>query len=221
MLYILKGQRNKILKESDELLKKLFNQDANLNYEKFEEDNFNIERIKELSESHSLFGNKSATVIDLPAGKAGETEEISEQLEEILSTLENSENIFIIRREEEAAEERKSDFNIFAFTDTFGERKKKNAWIMYQKALASGASAEEIFYKIVWQVKTMLLAQETRSAAEADMKSFPYSKAKSFLKNWKAGELEKLSESLILGYHQARRGEVEIDTLIEKTLLKL
>ena len=67
----------------------------------------------------------------------------------------------------------------------------------------------------------MLIAAKTESVGETDMKPFPYSKAKSFLKNFKPGELEKLSESLGIGYHSARRGEEEIETLVEKILLKL
>jgi len=113
------------------------------------------------------------------------------------------------------------EFNIFALTDALGERKKKEAWILYQKALGAGLSVEEIFFKIVWQVKSMLIASKTKSVAETDMKPFPYSKAKSFLKNFKPGELEKLSENLVIGYHQARRGKEEIETLVEKILLKL
>ena len=115
----------------------------------------------------------------------------------------------------------RSDFNIFALTDAIGARKKRDAWVLYQKALASGMVAEEVFYKLVWQVKTMLLASKTKSAVEADMKSFPYTKAKSFLKNFSTSELQNLSTDLVLGYHAARRGEGEIETLVEKTLLKL
>ncbi|MEX2013559.1 MAG: hypothetical protein WD897_01445 [Parcubacteria group bacterium] len=113
------------------------------------------------------------------------------------------------------------EFNIFALTDAVGARKKKEAWILYQKALSAGVRAEEIFFKIVWQVKSMLIALKTKSVAETDMKAFPYSKAKSFLKNFKTEELEKLSENLVVGYYQAHRGEGEIETLIEKMLLKL
>jgi hypothetical protein len=113
------------------------------------------------------------------------------------------------------------EFNIFALTDAIVSRKKKDSWVIYQKALAAGLVAEEIFWKVVWAVKTLMLAKNTKSAKDADMKDYPYMKAKSALKNWKDGELEKLSESLVIGYHNARRGEGEIDTLIEKTLLKL
>lgn len=113
------------------------------------------------------------------------------------------------------------EFNIFALTDAVGARDKKRAWILYQGALAAGISAEEVFFKIVWQVKCLLIASKTKSVAETDMKPFPYSKAKSFLKNFKTGELEKLSEELVVGYHQARQGKADMETLVEKLLLSL
>ncbi|MDO8569342.1 MAG: hypothetical protein Q7R89_00945 [bacterium] len=113
------------------------------------------------------------------------------------------------------------EFNIFAFTDAVGARQKKQAWIIYRKALSAGISAEEIFYKLVWQIKSMLIASKTKNVGETDMKAFPYNKAKSFLKNFKSGELEVLSERLVIGYYLARRGEGEIETFIEKTLLGL
>jgi hypothetical protein len=113
------------------------------------------------------------------------------------------------------------EFNIFTLTDAVGARQKKQAWIIYRKALSVGISAEELFYKLVWQVKSMLIASKTKNAGETDMKTFPYNKAKSFLKNFRSGELEALSEKLVVGYYLARRGEGEIETLIEKLLLNL
>ncbi len=115
----------------------------------------------------------------------------------------------------------RADFNIFAFTDAVGARKKRDAWVLYMKALAAGMAPEEVFYKFVWQVKTMLIAQKTKSVAETDMKPYPYSKAKDFLKGFKPGELERLSTDLVLGFYAARRGEGEVETLVEKMLLRL
>lgn len=113
------------------------------------------------------------------------------------------------------------EFNIFSLTDAFGRRNKKEAWTIYQKALLARLSAEEIFFKIFWQVKSMLIALRTESVNETDMKPFPYNKAKGFLKNFKEEELKKISEDLVLGYYEARRGRGEIETLVEKILLKL
>lgn len=112
-------------------------------------------------------------------------------------------------------------FNIFSLTDAIGSRNKREAWVLYHKALASGMVPEEVFYKVAWQVKTMLIASKTKTAEEADMKAYPYQKAKGFLRNFKPGELEKLSSSLIKGYHEVRRGNEETETFVEKTLLSL
>jgi DNA polymerase III delta subunit len=113
------------------------------------------------------------------------------------------------------------DFNIWSFTDAVGARRKKEAWVLYQKALAAGLAPEEIFYKLVWQVKTLLLAQKTKTAEEAGMKEYPYSKAKVSLKNFTTSELQNLSTDLVLGYHGARRGEGEMETMLEKIILSL
>lgn len=134
------------------------------------------------------------------------------------------EKIAPLKKEEEEdliGTQARAEFNIFALTDAIGARKKRDAWVLYQKALASGMVAEEVFYKLVWQVKTMLIAEKTKTAIEADMKPFPYNKAKGFLKNFKSGELQNISEELVSGYHRARRGEGEIETLVEKMLLRL
>lgn len=113
------------------------------------------------------------------------------------------------------------DFNIFTLTDALASRDKKNAWILYRKAIAAGMVPEEIFWKLVWQVKSLMLASRTKTAEEAGMKAYPYSKAKGYLQKWPEGELEQLSEKLVIGYHECRLGKEEMETLIEKVLLGL
>lgn len=132
-------------------------------------------------------------------------------------------DIGFLEEEEEGKESPKweSGFNIFALTDAISARDKRNAWVIYEKALASGMVADEIFWRVMWGVKTLLLAEKCKSAEEADLKPFVYSKAKASLKNWKREELEDLSERLVVGYHEARRGVGEIETMIEKILLNL
>lgn len=115
----------------------------------------------------------------------------------------------------------RSSFNIFLLTDAIGARRRRDAWVLYERALFEGMIAEEIFWRVVWIVKSMILASRTSSCKETDMKEFPYRKAKEFSKNFKKEELEKLSEELVVGYHQARRGAGEIETLLEKLILNL
>jgi len=141
--------------------------------------------------------------------------------------MDYNQNLFGEKIEEESLEQDvvgpkgKPDFNIFILTDALGARKKKDAWVLYRKALASGMAPEDVFFKLFWQVKTMLLAKRTKTAEEADMKSYPYGKAKGYLNNFKEGEIEKLSEKLVLGYHAVRRGEGEMETFVEKAVLSI
>ncbi len=132
-------------------------------------------------------------------------------------------NLGLVEEEDEKPllDKKGREFNIFTLTDALGARKRKEAWVLYREALGAGLTPEEIFFKIVWQVKSMLIASRTKNVGETDMKAFPYNKAKGFLKNFEPGELEKLSESLAVGYYRARRGEAEIETLVEKLLLGL
>ena len=88
------------------------------------------------------------------------------------------------------------EFNIFNFTNAFGRRDKKQAWLLYQQAILAGVAAERIFFTLMWKVKSMLMARKEII--------------------W-----EKLSEQLVIGYHEARRGNGEIETLIEKVILSL
>ncbi|MHB1330610.1 MAG: hypothetical protein ACYCY6_01440 [Minisyncoccota bacterium] len=123
--------------------------------------------------------------------------------------------------EVEIVEKAGREFNIFPLTDAVGARDKRNAWKIYEQALASGMSADEIFWRVMWGVKALLLAERTSSVEESGLNPFVYRKSKSFLSNWKPGEVEKLSESLVVGYHNVRRGVGEMETMIEKILLSL
>jgi DNA polymerase III delta subunit len=123
--------------------------------------------------------------------------------------------------EKEVIDKAGREFNIFPLTDAIGERDKRKAWVVYEQALASGMVADEIFWRVMWGVKALLLSAKTASAEESGLNPFVYRKFKSCLKNWKLEELEKLSESLVVGYHDARRGKGEMETMIEKILLTL
>jgi hypothetical protein len=155
--------------------------------------------------------------------KIPETENINEEFyhQDLFGSVVDLDLSFSEDKSDMVGPKSKSDFNIFSLTDAVASRNKREAWVLYQRALASGMAAEEIFWKIVWQVKTLLVANQTKSADEAGMKAYPYSKAKGSLRNFKPGEVEKISESLVIGYHMARRGEGDVELLIEKTILGL
>ncbi len=234
MIYVFYGtDREGIIKKTDSLLKSIFVKNPDLSYERFDVDNFDLGKLRDLSESQSLFGNKTAVIFD-------QIIEENESVTESLSHLATSGNIFIIRENKilkpelkklekyaEKIEEineragKKEIFNVFALGDAVGERNKKNAWVLYQKGIFSGLASEQLFWVVVGQVRNMLTAVKTKNANESGLHPFVYGKAKGFLKNYKEEELERLSKKLVIGYHNARRGEGEIETLLEKTILTL
>lgn len=88
------------------------------------------------------------------------------------------------------------EFNTFPLADAFGSKDKRKAWILYQQALLAGVVADRIFFTLMWKLKSMMSFRRDES-------------------------LENLSLRMIIGYHQARRGEGEIETFLEKTILSL
>ncbi len=112
-------------------------------------------------------------------------------------------------------------FPDFAFTDAISARNKKEAWIEYQREMASGLVAEQLFWSVAKQVRNLILAKRTKTAAEADLNPFVYKKLKSGSEKYSQEELVQMSEDLVVGYHNARRGIGEIETLLEKFLLSL
>ncbi len=118
-------------------------------------------------------------------------------------------------------EKKKPDFNIFSLTDAFGKRDKKNLWVLLQKAVASGAVPEEIHGILFWQLKSMLVASTAKTAGEAGVAPFVFTKAKSFLKNYTEEELKTLSGVFVRMYHDAHRGIHNFDIALERLILTL
>lgn len=115
----------------------------------------------------------------------------------------------------------KSEFNIFSLTDAFGRRDKKNLWVLFQKAVTSGAVPEEIHGILFWQLKNLLLALQCNTAEEAGVKPFVWSKAKSFAKNWSEPELKNLSRKLVSLYHDSHRGMHDFEFALEQFILTI
>lgn len=120
------------------------------------------------------------------------------------------------------------DVNIFHLTDAFGSKDKRRAWVLYQKALLSGFPAEEVFWKLSWQVKNILLvkrmSEELRKSAEeiieeSKIKPFVVKNCLSFARNFETDKLNALYLELVDIYHNVRRGKMEFETSVEKFLL--
>lgn len=117
--------------------------------------------------------------------------------------------------------------NVYHITDAISERDRSRAWFLFQKALLSGVDPEEIFWKIVWQIKNLLLLKklfpmpEKKIAEASGLHPFVIKKTLPALRFYTAEELSKYSLELITLYHNTRRGLIDFDNGIEKFLIKL
>ena len=220
--------RKEALMQADHLVTKF---GARLN--KIESEQFSPGILADMLGATSLFGGVEVYLIDTPS----EESDFYSEVLSVLKEMSESVNYFIIIENTLLAPERKKfekhtanlfefkraakeSFNVFSMADALSRRDKKSLWVLLQEAKRAGSSAEELIGTLWWQLKTLRLAGMTKSAAEAGMKDFPYNKAKGALKNFKAGELEKLSADLLKVYHEGHGGVREIDGGLEEWVLR-
>jgi hypothetical protein len=181
----------------------------------------------------ALFGGGAIVVIDQVF-----TDEVFESaFFKHLSQFVESPNQFIVREEKilkpeltklqkagaevllfEKTKEKKETFNVFALADALGRKDKKNLWVLFEKAKRAGIAPENIAGTLNWQLKTQLLVE---AGAADGLHPFAVSKARSFLKNFKEGEVAKLSIALVGGYHEAHQGKFTLESFLERFILGL
>jgi DNA polymerase III delta subunit len=117
--------------------------------------------------------------------------------------------------------------NIFHISDAVAEKDRGRAWLLFQKAVIAGLDPEEIFWKIAWQIKNLLLIKKLFPLAEKKITEmtrlhpFVVKKTAASSRLFTDEELARYSSELIDLYHNARRGLADFDTGIEKFLIKL
>ena len=213
---------------------------------KIGDEDLSVEKISELSGSQALFSNKYIVFLF----KTFDNKENKELILKNIKEIAKSENIFIfaegkmdkagftkiekvaektqefvkaekILSKKEALALKGERIDFFEFADTLGRKDKKNLWVLFQDALEEQVPAEEIHGIFFWQMKSMLLAQHCKTPGEANMKSYPFQKAREYGRNYKEGELEKKSFELVSMYHEAHRGSIDFFVALEKFIFEL
>lgn len=110
--------------------------------------------------------------------------------------------------------------SVFALTDAFASGDRKNSWILYRKLIESGSAAEEIHGALAWQARAMVLASKTKTADEAGLKPFVYTKAKRAASRVGEAGAEELSRELVRILHVSRMGGGNLEDLLEAFLLR-
>jgi DNA polymerase III delta subunit len=216
MIYLYQGEDiNKARVKANELLNSLQKKRPDASVFKINSENFDYSRLQEYIESQGLFSNKYIVFLD----RLCEIKDIKEILLEKLDEIKESENIFIIlegkldkatlskieKKSEktlkfEIEEEEKKEYNAFALANAFGNKNKKDAWVLYRESIDRGEAPEALHGMIFWKVKSLILSGGNYA--------------------WKKEELLKCAEGLIMLYHEARRGNGELETRLEAFLLE-
>ena len=108
--------------------------------------------------------------------------------------------------------------NLFRITDAFAARKKENTWVLYQQELFKGTPIEDIFWTIVWQVKSLMAV---KTGEGKDLHPFVYKKVQKAVSLFKKGELGGYFAELIDLYHKNRRGVGDLSIGLEKLILRI
>lgn len=239
MLYIFYGTDSK--KSTDKarvLVDSLRTKKPDASFIEISSDNWNKSIIEEHISGQGLFSQKYIVFLN----KVVKGEDVIEKLVETAKLMKESENIFIISEGKVNAELKKAfekfgdkvivsdevekkvfnkEFNIFSLADAMGARDRFKAWSIYREAVQNGLESESILGTIFWQIKSMILARDAKSASDAGLNPFVYSKAKKGIGNYKEGELDNLLERVIFLYHDGHRGLVDLELGIEKMMLEL
>ncbi len=210
---------------------------AGAEIERFGDVYFSAEAMSARAQNVSLFGSSSVTVI---SGVA-DVPEKRDELEGVLSVLSESPNHFVVSENNlNAAFLKKAEsvgglvtkfdsrfpkkkaefFNSFLLTDAYCEHKRALAWPLYRKAIDSGVEPRELVSKISWAIKSMILAQNSRSAGESGLSPFVYPKAKAGAAKFTPDELKKNARDICVLFHEGMSPNVNIETALEAFILR-
>jgi len=203
-----------------------------------DENTFNISEFENYIESQSLFGNKTVVVLDNVLENDLNKSSIFKKIKEI----ESSENVFFFLESNltktdlkpiekkvkninffDVISKKEEKFNIFALTDAFSKKDKKQTWVLLQKALKSNVLAIDIANILIWSIKNLILVKG-KSGSEKDIKRtglspFVFKKTLPASKLWEEKNLRKTLKDIVFLYHDDRRGE-NLSTDLELFVLR-
>lgn len=202
-----------------------------------DQENYSVGSIANALQANALFSEDSIYILDYPLSDEEMKAEFYSLQDELVDSLrpfvvvENnllaadlkslSKKATITKLTDSKEDSTKSAFNIFSLTDVLCRRDKKQLWIRLQDAHKAGIAPEEIVGVLWWQIKSIYLASIYDSAQEADLKPFPYKKAKEALRVYSKAEVEDKLESLLTLYHEAHSGKVDFKNGLEEWVLRI
>lgn len=243
MFYFLYGEdKDKARRKAHELIDGLTKKRPNASFFKVDSENFELGKLEEMIGGQGLFEIKQIVFLD----NVLENKETKNAVSDKIKDIADSPNVFIFLegkvdkatsgKMEKSAEkvqefnaakksgenkESSEKFNIFSLADVFGRRDKKNLWVLYQKALSQNIKPEEINGVLFWQLKSMIVANQSKDVKESGLSPYVFQKSKSFARNYTEEEMKKMSSALVSVYHDSRRGIHDFDMELERFILSL
>lgn len=205
---------------------------------RFDPEHWDQAQFEELLHGSDLFGDKRLVITDRLLENKEALAFFEANLKTIaeaspvLAMLEHKVVVPLLRKiekaggkiEESVSKEAKveSEFNIFALTEALGNRDRRRLWILMQQALFAGVAAEEIFWKLVWQTKMILVVAKAKGRELKTVKPFVAGKSLRFAKNYSERELEALSGNLVALWHESKQeNPIDFEVGLERLILNI
>ena len=116
--------------------------------------------------------------------------------------------------------------DIFAAADAIFGGTRCHAWVALQDFFYRGGSAEELFWKLIWQVKNIVIVKQItgvgrNTASESGLHPFVAKKSLRLGAKFECAMLSRWWEELIGSWHDSRIGGSDLRTVIERAGFRL
>lgn len=122
---------------------------------------------------------------------------------------------------------REKGMNPFQLTDAFAKKDLKSAFSILNAAVLKGVSPDEIFWKLVWQVKNLLMVKKCESLSCGEVAKLtglhPFVAKKCLFSsgNFKEEELKQYSRCLLDLWHDSKKRTADMQMGLEKLFLEV
>jgi len=147
-------------------------------------------------------------------------EELVGRLKELGAEL-NEYNFSDKEKKDKKRIENELQSRIYKFSDALLTHDRRGLWVGYHRAISQGFDPEELFWKLSWQVKNILVAGKAKNAGEAGMHPFVYGKSKSANNKFSRGKLINLSGKLLELWRDTHSGRKELPLALEQFILEV
>ena len=120
-------------------------------------------------------------------------------------------------------------YNPFGLADLFAQRNKREAYKLFHKNLSSGVTAEEMFWKLWWQMRTLLAVSSFKESgfdnfqikASAGLHPYVIQKSLSAASRFRKDELARIWDELFAIWRGSREGNADLESGLERVILGL